>query len=213
MARDDLIPVALWDRHGGNALWSRATLAAINSHNHDLSDIVPRDIATWCPAYPRNPERLRDAFWVGVISALVRHESRFDPRAVGGGGLYHGLLQILPATARHYGCDAASGQALLDPAGNLACGARIIAETVRRDGAIALHDGRWLGIASDWGPMTNSDKRAEMAGWTREQTYCTLPTGVTVAPRPPARPWPAPIPDAVRVAMLSIDPRALSQIP
>jgi hypothetical protein len=220
MARDDVIPVARWDGNGGTPLWSRATLRAINGQRHDLSDIVPRDIAEWCPAYTDNPERLRDAFWVGVISALVRYESRFDPHVVGGGGLYHGLLQILPSTARHFGCSATTGQALSDPEENLACGVRIMSATVRRDEAVAFYDGRWRGIAADWGPMTNSDMRNEMIAWTREQTYCTRPTGVTLSPRPPARPWTlmtlheeAPVTEAIQLAMLSTEIRDLRAIP
>ncbi len=219
-SREDLIPVARWDGQGGTPQWSRATISAINSQRHDLSDLVPADIQHWCPAYASNPEQLRDAFWVGVISALVRHESRYDPRAIGGGGLYHGLLQILPATARHYECSATSGQALLNPEENLACGVRIMSRTILRDGVIAQYDGRWRGIAADWGPMSNSDKRAEMAEWTRSQRYCTLSTDVRIAARPPARPWdpiveddPARLPDAIELAMLSTDVRNLRAIP
>lgn len=184
IARTDL-PETRWDHRPDADDWTRAVLSALNGQRHDLSDIVPRDIGTWCPAYADNPEPLRDAFWVGLISALARYESRHDPRAVGGGGQWYGLLQIGPPTARHFGCEATSGEALLNPTANLACTARIMTATVRRDRAVALHDGRWRGIAADWGPMTEPGMREEMAAWTRAQDYCVIRTPQL---RPEARP-------------------------
>ena len=202
--RHDL-PEARWDSRADADTWTRAVLSAINGQSHDLSDILPRDIARWCPAYAQNPAYLRDAFWVGMISALARHESMMDPRAVGGGGQWYGLLQIFPPTARHFGCAATTGEELMNPTANLACAARIMTTTVRRDQAVAVLDGRWRGVAADWGPMTESDKRAEMMAWTRSQDYCVIrdaqlrpearPAALTVeAPatqpiRPMVRPW------------------------
>lgn len=179
-----VLPEARWDHRPDGEVWTRAVLSALNGQRHDLSDIVPRDIGHWCPAYAGNPEPLRDAFWVGLISALARHESRFDPQAVGGGQWY-GLMQIWPPTARHFGCGATSAAELTDPAANLACAARIMTATVRRDRAVALHDGRWQGVAADWGPMTEDHKREEMAAWTRAQDYCVVRTPQL---RPVARP-------------------------
>ena len=197
VARSEVIPDVLWSDDD----WTRAALDAIDDNRTDLSDIVPRDIALWCPAYEGNPEADRDAFWVGMMSALARHESTWNPRAVGGGGQWFGLLQISPGTARHYGCEATSGEALRDAEANLACAARIMSVTVARDEAVALHDGRWRGVAADWGPMTNAGKRAEMSAWTRAQPFCTLDTAVYTAPRPPARPGSIE-PEVLRLAML-----------
>ena len=180
-----VLPDARWDNRADGEDWTRAVLSALNGQRADLSDIVPADIATWCPAYVQNDERQRDAFWVGMISALARYESRHNPAAVGGGGQWFGLMQISPATAAHYGCAARSGDALLDPEANLSCAARIMTATVRRDRAVALHNGRWQGVAADWGPMTDADKRAEMAAWTREQDYCQIRVAQQ---RPMARP-------------------------
>jgi hypothetical protein len=188
MAREDFLPRARWDDRAGTQAWTRAAMKAINNQRHDLSDIVPVDIASWCPAYVRNGEVRRDAFWIGMMSALARHESMFNPGAVGGGGLYYGLFQILPSTARHYRCEATTGQELRDPEANLACAIRIMSATVARDDAVSYYDGRWRGVAADWGPMTNSDKRADMQDWTRAQNYCAVPTAVTVSLRPLSRP-------------------------
>ncbi|MCE8472593.1 lytic transglycosylase, partial [Rhodovulum sulfidophilum] len=40
---------------------------------------------------------------------------------------------------------------------------------VARDGVVAA---RGRGVAADWGPMTVASKRAEIAAWTRAQSYC-----------------------------------------
>jgi hypothetical protein len=190
VTRIDFRPDARWDSATQRAEdWTAATVAAIRAAPHDLSTIVPRDIMDWCPAYAMNPPHLREAFWVGVISALARHESTFNPRAVGGGGQWYGLLQIYPPTARHFDCGATSGEALTDAEANLECAVRIMSVTVRRDQAVAIHDSRWRGIAADWGPMTSAIKRAEMSAWVRSQDYCTASGAIRMAVVPETRPW------------------------
>lgn len=188
VARTFVIPDARWDHRAGSDQWTLAALAALRTHGSRLDDTVPRDIATWCPAYANNPAPLRRAFWVGMLSALAKHESTYRPAAVGGGDLWYGLLQIYPDTARRYGCRATTGEALKNPEDNLSCAVRIMNVTVPRDGAIAVHDGRWRGVAADWGPMADSAKIAEMAAWTRAQDYCQPTSAVATAIRPQARP-------------------------
>ena len=180
--RPNFVPVTRWGKSNAAKAWARATMSAVAAHG--LDSVVPRDIDTWCPAYATNSPTLRRAFWVGMMSALSKHESTHNPQAVGGGGLWYGLLQILPATARGYGCRATTGEGLMNPIDNLSCAARIMARTVKRDRAVALHDGRWRGVAADWGPMSNRAKIAEMSEWTRKQDYCV----VREQPRPVLRP-------------------------
>jgi hypothetical protein len=184
VARISYIPDARWDFRVDSDSWTLAALSALRSHGRDLQDTVPRDIANWCPAYAENPPHLRRAFWVGMMSALVKHESTYRPTAVGGGNLWFGLMQIYPDTARRYGCHATTGEALKDPEDNLSCAIRIMNVTVPRDNAIAVRDRRWRGVAADWGPMTNRSKIAEMAAWTRSQDYCLSRSSI----RPQARP-------------------------
>jgi hypothetical protein len=129
------------------------------------------------------------------------------------------LLQILPSTARQYGCSARTGEDLRDAEANLQCAVLISAENVIRDEAVARDDGRNAGLARDWGPMTVESRREEMAAWTRAQDYCELPTGVLEAPLPPARPWTlieadaAPDAGDVQLAMLSAEIREVRAIP
>ncbi|NRB00618.1 MAG: transglycosylase SLT domain-containing protein [Rhodobacteraceae bacterium] len=164
-------PVAKWDFKPEGETWTEATLAALGSHGAALTDVVPSDIAQWCPAYPQAEEEQRAAFWTGLISALAEHESTWRQTAVGGGGRWFGLVQISPATARGYGCDARSGEALKDGSANLSCAIRIWAETVPRDGVVSAGGG---GIAADWGPMVQTRKREDMRAWVRQQDYCLV---------------------------------------
>lgn len=163
------LPVMQWDHHPEAPEWTEATLDALEQEGATLLSLVPQDIASWCPAYPAAPTEQRAAFWAGLLSALARFESTWNPGAVGGGGQWFGLVQIAPATARGYGCDATTGDALTDGAANLQCAVRIAARTVPRDGVVASGGG---GFAADWGPFANAERRAAMAEWTRQQDYC-----------------------------------------
>lgn len=184
VARPDYRPRARWDFQSNGYLWTRATMSAILAHGRPLVEMVPGDISEWCPAYPEQDQARRAAFWTGMISALVKHESTFRPRAVGGGGKWYGLTQILPATARGYGCRAQSREALKNGPANLSCAVRIMSVTVPRDGVVAQKNGRRAGVAADWGPMVFRAKRAEMQNFTRKQSYCRLLSSVRPAPRP-----------------------------
>ena len=143
---------------------------AVAGQDEVLAGAVPSDIAAWCPGYSQASLHERRAFWVGMLSALARYESRWNPAAAGGGGRWVGLMQISPQTARTHGCTATTAAALKDGAANLACAVRIVAAQVGRDGAVAGKGNRGLG--RDWMPLRTTAKRAEMAGWTGAQSYC-----------------------------------------
>lgn len=176
---------AAWDRTAEGKAWSVAAMRAIDAAPRDLTEIVPADIQSWCPGYANNPRHLRAAFWVGTVSALARYESTFREDAQGGGGAWHGLLQISPATARHHGCEATSAAELHDGAANLACGLRIMSRTVARDGVVSANRG---GIAADWGPMSNPSLRENIREWVSGQAYCKATGQVWAALVPPVRP-------------------------
>ncbi len=180
--RERDVPATRWTHQPGHMVWNRAALSALKTHGRALVQTVPADIDTWCPHYPKATDAQRRAFWLGFMSALAKYESTYKPRAVGGGGRWYGLLQILPATARGYKCNVGTGAALKNGAANLSCAVRIMAETVPRDGVIYAPGGR--GVAADWGPMRARAKRADMAGWLKRQRYC-MPVSAT---RPALRP-------------------------
>ncbi len=184
------IPAARWDHRPGSTRWTRASLTALRTHGRVLTEVEPSDIAEWCPGYSGGGPETRRAFWVGFLSALSKHESTYRADAVGGGGLWYGLLQILPATARGYGCRARSGPALKDGADNLSCAIRIMAVTVPRDRAIAVKDSRWRGVAADWGPLRSDAKTRDMKRWLRQQDYCHMTRSLRPMPRPATLPLP-----------------------
>lgn len=183
-ARDAALPRTRWEYRRDGALWTRVVLSAVETHGAPLLDVVPTDIAAWCPAYPENGPEDRAAFWAGFVSTLARYESTWDPTAVGGNGRWFGLLQIYPPTAAFRDCRVQSGTGLKYGPDNLNCAVRIMAITVPRDQAIAEKDTRWRGVAADWGPMRNDWMRRDMQRYTRRQIYCRNLSEV----RPPARP-------------------------
>lgn len=161
--------VTRWDHRPEAPIWNAAMVEALTSDAADMLSLTPGDAEEFCPGYAEAGTDERAAFWVAFFSGLARYESGWRPEASGAGGRYRGLLQISPATARHHGCDIASAGELYDGATNLACATRIAASAVQRDGVIATGRG---GVASDWPPLRNPRKRAEIAAFTRALPVC-----------------------------------------
>ena len=164
------LPAMRWDATAEASDWTKAALAVVAAHDDQLAALVPEDIDAYCPGYESASVEDRRAFWVAVLSATAKYESSFNEAAVGGKGRYIGLMQIMPSTAAHSGCDATSAAALKDGEANLTCAIRIAAPKVAEDGLVAGKGNR--GIARDWGPWASSKKRAAMAEWTAKQSYC-----------------------------------------
>lgn len=163
-------PPMRWDHHPEGEVWTESTLVALSTKDAILSETVPADIETWCPAYPEAPIEARRAFWAGLLSAVAKYESTWNPAASGGGGRWIGLMQISPRSAENYGCEATSVGALKNGESNLECAVEIMSTQVAKDGLVAGGGNR--GIGRDWAPLRSTEKRAEMASWTREQPYC-----------------------------------------
>ena len=158
-----------WGAGAERDAWTKVAMRALEAEGVTLLSTIPADVAAFCPAYAEQDQETRKHFWAGLLSSLAKHESSFNPAASGGGGRYLGLMQISPATARHYGCDGA----MLDASNNLSCAVRIATRNVTRDGAIVSIGGNsWRGIARDWMPLRSPAKRADIAGWTSQQRYC-----------------------------------------
>lgn len=165
MSDEPAAPVMRWDHRPEATEWTNTTLTALETHGAPLWTLVPSDIDAWCPAYARASDHDRRLFWTGLFSALSKHESTYNPRAIGGGNLWFGLVQIAPATARWHGCDVTSGTGLLDGSANLRCAVRIAANQVPKKGSVTRG-------MRDWGPFHSNRKRADMMAWTRAQPYC-----------------------------------------
>ena len=158
-------PAMRWGEE--NAEWTEAALAALTSEGVTLLSTVPTDVMQFCPAYATQTRENRAAFWAGLVSAVAHHDG------VAQGGRRLGLLRISRPAAQENGC----GGSMENGADNLRCAVRIMAREVARDGAIAggteTAGGRgWRGLARSWVPLRSSAGRAEVANWTRRQSYC-----------------------------------------
>jgi hypothetical protein len=164
------LPAMRWDHRPEAAEWTGRTLAAIARHDDVLAGKIPADIESWCPGYATASRPERRAFWAGLLSAIAKYESSWNPRASGGSGRYVGVMQISPESAAHYSCAARSVEALKDGAANLECAVQFMAQNVGRDGVVAGKGNR--GVGRDWMPLRKSEKRAAIADWTKQQAYC-----------------------------------------
>ena len=164
------MPAMRWDHRPEAQEWTKRSLIAIADQDAKLASRVPADIGAWCPGYAKAPIQNRRAFWAGLLSAVAKYESSWNPKAAGGGGRWVGLMQIAPKTAANYGCAARSSASLKNGGANLECAVKIVAAQVGRDGLVAGNGGS--GIGRDWAPLKNRAKRSEMAAWTSRQSYC-----------------------------------------
>lgn len=172
LSTSNLRPPMGWDARPEAPEWTARTLQAVARQDSRLTDVVPQDIATWCPGYETASEQDRRAFWAGLMSAVARYESSWNPAASGGGGRYIGVMQISPRSAAHHGCTADTKAELKDGAANLECAAQMIAVSVGSDRMVA-GNGR-EGAGREWMPFRNAEKRAAMSAWTRAQPYCAI---------------------------------------
>ncbi len=182
------VPVTRWDHRPEAEIWTVTALTTLEDVGQPLVETVPEDIERFCPGYATKSPEERRAFWVGLMSALAKHESTWRPEAAGGGGRWLGLLQIAPATAKGYGCDLSHPRGLFDGATNIACAVRIMAHQVARHRVVVGAPGNWGGVAADWGPMRSAAKVADMAAFTREQSYCRPAADAAATAPEPARP-------------------------
>ncbi|WGV17251.1 transglycosylase SLT domain-containing protein [Fuscovulum ytuae] len=174
-------PPMQWDVRPEGRDWTRDTLAALQEHDAMLAETIPSDVETWCPGYAEASLEDRRAFWAGLMSAVARYESTWNPQASGGGGRYIGIMQISPISADYHQCEADTVAELKDGSGNLECAARMMAKAVARDGLVVGGGNR--GIGRDWMPFRSAEKRTAMAAWTRAQPYCQGQGGGLFAPQ------------------------------
>ena len=150
-----------------NPEWTEAALAALNGEGVSLLSAMPADVLQYCPGYATQSRENRAAFWAGLLSAVARHESGLNPAAQDRSGRL-GLLKISRPAAQENGC----GGSMLKGEDNLKCAVRIMSRSVAQDGAIAEGKGGWRGVARNWMPLRSAQKRADIAGWTKQQSYC-----------------------------------------
>lgn len=190
-----LLPLAAWSaatdyaawagKDAGGAWTAAAERAAAAS---TLPSSLPGDVQAFCPAYAQRSPEERVRFWAGLLSAMARPESNFKPEAQhvepfvdaqGDRVVSRGLLQISIESANQarYGCAIARAEDLHDPAGNLACGVKILAYWVATDGVIASYGtGAARGGGRYWSTLRERNKHLpELTGYTRQLAVCQTP--------------------------------------
>ncbi|WP_337840134.1 transglycosylase SLT domain-containing protein [Rheinheimera sp.] len=150
---------AAWAGHNKDGSWTRQLERSVQQSK--LPQLKPADITQFCPAYPKLTLHQRSKFWVGLLSAMAKPESNFQPltryqeKFRDGKGkpvISRGLLQISQESANQprYSCNITKAEQLHDPAINLSCAVRIMQKWVQTDGQIS---------SSDWGTQAKGAAR------------------------------------------------------
>ncbi|MEM7280540.1 MAG: transglycosylase SLT domain-containing protein [Pseudomonadota bacterium] len=177
----------------GYAAWSGTepardwTLAAeLAVAETDLINQTPTDVKDFCPVYASLSSRDKKRFWAGLLSAMAKFESNFEPRTAftetlrdskGNNVVSRGLLQISLESANQarYGCGPLTAKTLHDPATNLSCGARILSKWVRDDGAISHAESPIAGGGRYWSVLRPSNQNLrKIKRLTLNFEFCVL---------------------------------------
>ena len=177
---------AAWAGKNRDGSWTRAAESAVASS--PLIRLNPADISQFCPNYPRLAKPERRKFWVGLLSAMSKPESNFQPEAKyqerfrdgkGRPVVSRGLLQISieSANQKRYDCDIRHPGLLHDPVINLACGVRILSKWVSTDGVIASRSPlQHQGGGRYWSTLrAHNGKISAIAEFTRSLPFCGAP--------------------------------------
>jgi len=172
-------PRTAWEAQPQSRDWTAAARAAIDA-SPALAAIVPKDIAAYCPSYAAAQPADRRDFWVVMLSDIAFIESALNPAAVkaaptapgGPGDVRRGLFAISTDAAKRYGCTAVTSTDLLDPAANITCAARILAQTSGADGYVAGYSDGWRGASRYWLELRKPDGIAELQSRLNAQGFC-----------------------------------------
>lgn len=166
--------------------WSKHLWRSLLTLGSSMKDVVPYDAIDYCPNFEQLEDLERLGLYHSLISAMAKYESGFDPSTTyqesfkdsqGRWVISRGLLQLSVESANGYGCKVIESD-LHVPKLNLACGVRILARWLKRDGAIGSSpfvDGSRVhrGGARYWAVLREtSSSRAKIQGYTRSQPLC-----------------------------------------
>jgi uncharacterized protein YraI len=172
-----------WDgKHPSSKQWNVYARDAIRQKGQALTSDTPSDVSSFCPAYSRRSAADKEQFWIGLLSAMTRFESNYNPKlsytenfrdSQGNRVVSRGLLQLSLESARNYGCVLSSAQALHEPQANLSCGVRIVNRWVERDGVIAGGSSSgWRGAARYWSVLRKQSTLSQIKSMTRALSVC-----------------------------------------
>jgi hypothetical protein len=174
---------AAWHKVNTDGSWTQA--AEVGVAATQLPNLVPKDIALFCPNYESLDPARRKQFWAALLSAMARPESNFKPEtkyvepeitdATGANVTSRGLLQISRESANQkaYSCGIKQAEDLHDPSVNLACGAKIMSYWVTRENLIAAQVKPATGAARYWSVLRAwRNHLQELTGFTKSLEFC-----------------------------------------
>jgi len=179
MACDDY---ASWRQVNEDCAWTTATEEAVI--HSSLPQRIPTDVTSFCPNYANLDPLHRSRFWVGLLSAMARPESNYNPAATytesfddGSGNrvISRGLLQISieSANQQRYACGIEKDEDLHIPRVNLQCGVKILEAWVVNDNVIASYQKPSRGGGRYWSVLRASNNRLpEIMGITSSLAFC-----------------------------------------
>ena len=167
--------IPLWENHTSQGkAWTEFVHRELDLHGQNL----------FCANYSNLSEQQRKAYWVFLISSMVRFESNFNPAASytegfddaqGNRVVSRGLLQLSIESGNSYGCQFKSAKEVHDPLKNLSCGVKILDRWLSRDGRIAGKvDSKWRGGARYWSVLREGDKTSykSILSWSQNLSIC-----------------------------------------
>lgn len=185
-----------WDGRPDGNIWTELALRHLREFGQALLVAVPEDIEEFCPQFRSLDAAGREAFWVGLISAMTRFESNFRPEVAfneyehcrdqrcrdrmttsdGRPVISRGLLQLSQESANGYvGCPVPRQDELrLHEADlNLRCTVAILNRRVVRDRVInAQRDGSWVGGAAYWSVLRPGSSLTSILRYTNRLAIC-----------------------------------------
>lgn len=177
--------IPLWENHTSQGkAWTEFVNRELDLNGQNLLDVIPADQNLFCANYSNLSEQQRKAYWVFLISSMVRFESNFNPAvsytegfddAQGNAVVSRGLLQLSIESGNSYGCQFKSAQEVHDPLKNLSCGVKILDRWLSRDGRIAGKvSSKWRGGARYWSVLREGDKTSykSILSWSQNLSIC-----------------------------------------
>ncbi len=174
---------AAWSVNDSGRQWTNTAEDTIKQTN--LYRQVPDDIMNFCPTYPKLSQIHRIQFWVGLLSAIVKHESQFNTHLTyterffdghGNAVISRGLAQlsIESANQKRYSCDIKNEMELHDAKNNIECAIKILDYWVNQDQVISGKLSTHLGGARYWSVLRKGRSELEQIKvFTQSMPMCS----------------------------------------
>jgi hypothetical protein len=158
------VKLAWSGKHKDAGIWTNELKQALLASG--IVNSMPDDASSFCPSYVTLSQEQRLAFWMQLMSIMVKYESSFNPKSfyMEPAPLNYysiGLYQLSYEDSKSYpGCklDKASKN-LEDGVTNIKCAVIILSKLVNRDNRIAgIKPGSWKGGARYWAVLRHDKK-------------------------------------------------------